>query len=52
MHFVETKSNTLFPTSHLFPSKHIDQAPPEPIAVEPVCNDHLYNELYYLWFIQ
>ena len=21
-------------------------------AVKPVCNDHLYNEIYYLWFIQ
>ena len=22
------------------------------ITVEPVCNDHLYNKIYYLWFIQ
>ena len=21
-------------------------------TVKPVCNDHLYNNLYYLWFIQ
>ena len=21
-------------------------------TVEPVCNDHLYNKIYYLWFIQ
>ena len=21
-------------------------------TVKPVCNDHLYNEIYYLWFIQ
>ena len=20
-------------------------------TVKPVCNDHLYNEIYYLWFI-
>ena len=20
--------------------------------MKPVCNDHLYNEIYYLWFIQ
>ena len=24
----------------------------ESITVKPVCNDHLYNEIYYLWFIQ
>ena len=22
------------------------------ITVKPVCNDHLYNKIYYLWFIQ
>ena len=22
------------------------------ITVKPVCNDHLYNKTYYLWFIQ
>ena len=22
------------------------------IAVEPVCNDHLYDKIYYLWLIQ
>ena len=37
MHLVDTKSNTLFPTSHLFPSGHIDQAPPEPI-MSKVCD--------------
>ena len=21
-------------------------------AVKPVCSDHLYNKIYYLWFIQ
>ena len=21
-------------------------------TVKPVCNDHLYNKMYYLWFIQ
>ena len=21
-------------------------------TVKPVCNDHLYNKAYYLWFIQ
>ena len=21
-------------------------------TVKPVCNDHLYSEIYYLWFIQ
>ena len=21
-------------------------------TVKPVCNDHLYNKTYYLWFIQ
>ena len=21
-------------------------------TVKPVCNDHLSNEMYYLWFIQ
>ena len=21
-------------------------------TVKPVCNDHLYNKIYYLWFIQ
>ena len=21
-------------------------------TLKPVCNDHLYNEIYYLWFIQ
>ena len=21
-------------------------------TVKPVCNDHLYNEFYYLWFIE
>ena len=20
-------------------------------TVKPVCNDHLYNKIYYLWFI-
>ena len=20
--------------------------------VKPICNDHLYNKIYYLWFIQ
>ena len=23
-----------------------------PDTVKPVCNDHLYNTIYYLWFIQ
>ena len=23
-----------------------------PNTVKPVCNDHLYNKIYYLWFIQ
>ena len=23
-----------------------------PDTVKPVCNDHLYNKIYYLWFIQ
>ena len=23
-----------------------------PTTVKPVYNDHLYNETYYLWFIQ
>ena len=22
------------------------------VTVKPVCNDHLYNKIYYLWFIQ
>ena len=22
------------------------------ITVKPICNDHLYNKIYYLWFIQ
>ena len=22
------------------------------VTVKPVCNDHLYNKTYYLWFIQ
>ena len=22
------------------------------ITVKPVCNDHLYNKIYYLWFVQ
>ena len=22
------------------------------ITVKAVCNDHLYNKIYYLWFIQ
>ena len=22
------------------------------VTVKPVCNDHLYNNIYYLWFIQ
>ena len=21
-------------------------------TVKPLCNDHLYNNIYYLWFIQ
>ena len=21
-------------------------------TVKPICNDHLYNKIYYLWFIQ
>ena len=21
-------------------------------TMKPVCNDHLYNEIYHLWFIQ
>ena len=21
-------------------------------TVKPVCNDHLYNEIYYMWLIQ
>ena len=21
-------------------------------AVKPVCNDHLYHKIYYMWFIQ
>ena len=25
---------------------------PQPYTVKPVCNDHLYNKMYYLWFIQ
>ena len=24
----------------------------EPNTVKPVSNDHLYNRIYYLWFIQ
>ena len=23
-----------------------------PYTVKPVCNDHLYNKSFYLWFIQ
>ena len=23
-----------------------------PVTVKPVCNDHLYDKIYYLWFIQ
>ena len=23
-----------------------------PNTVKPVCNDHLYNKIYYLWSIQ
>ena len=23
-----------------------------PNTVKPVCNDHLYNKIHYLWFIQ
>ena len=23
-----------------------------PSTVKPVCNDHLYDKIYYLWFIQ
>ena len=22
------------------------------VTVKAVCNDHLYNKIYYLWFIQ
>ena len=22
------------------------------VTVKPVCNDHLYDKIYYLWFIQ
>ena len=22
------------------------------IRMKPVCNDHLYNKIHYLWFIQ
>ena len=22
------------------------------ITVKPVCNDHLYNKIHYLWFVQ
>ena len=21
-------------------------------TMKPICNDHLYNKIYYLWFIQ
>ena len=24
----------------------------KPATVKPVCNDHFYNKIYYLWFIQ
>ena len=24
----------------------------DPYTVKPVCNDHLYNKIYYLWFFQ
>ena len=23
-----------------------------PSTMKPVCNDHLYDEIYYLWFMQ
>ena len=35
-------------SEHLPPSE-LQQ---KPITMKPVCNDHLYNKIYYLWFIQ
>ena len=35
---------------HVLPSVHY--ADVNMNTVKPVCNDHLYNKIYYLWFIQ
>ena len=37
-----------------FPSVYIglNKCRSQTDTVKPVCNDHLYNKIYYLWFIQ
>ena len=39
-------------SSHLPRSSQANILWPLLITVKPVCNDHLYNEIYFLWFIQ
>ena len=33
-------------------NKDTQEIQPDAVTVKPVCNDHLYNKIYYLWFIQ
>ena len=43
---------TLAPKSYcLIEGMYINQVSHDN-TVNPVCNDHLYNKIYYLWFIQ
>ena len=42
-----TLNDTQFIVRHIF-SKQSNII----VTVKPVCSDHLYNEIYYLWFIQ
>ena len=47
------KENVNNVTWYLYPYHDIEN--PEPHnwnTVKPVCNDHLYNKIYYLWYIQ
>ena len=37
----------------VFPPDDLGSGPyTKSITVKPVCNDQLYNEIHYLWFIQ
>ena len=49
--FIFMKGYFIFNQWMMYMEYNIHMILPE-ITVKPVCNDHLYNKMYYLWFIQ
>ena len=47
----KTKHIRIDPQDRLAPLRPVDGPNFFATTVKPVCNDHLYNKIYYLWFI-